>query len=290
MKRTLLCLTAIALLGACKEKPTTPPDDGTKTGTTDGTADSDVKPAETTVKQEPDPPAIAEARAQYLLGNFDKVKETLTPLLADLKQREQLRASGLSAGWLALAVVSPVFEDAKEPAEHAVAMGDKTGDKEVQIVAKLAMGSYLIGTEDFAGAATNFEEAYKLQSDGPDAALALVLYGGAKINLAFGGEDKDQIANPGSLDEAASTFVKAQRLAASQPGNEMVAALAYEGMASAASFKKNFPEACKQLEEATKIYAVKGAGQPLVDRANGIGDAANCKKADPKADPKAKAK
>ena len=284
MKRTLLCLTAIALLGACKAKPTTPPDDGTKTGTTDGTTGgTDAKPAETTVKQEPDPPTIAEARTQYLLGNFEKVKETLTPLLADLKQREQLRASGLSAGWLALAVVSPVFEDAKEPAEHAVAMGDKTADKEVQIVAKLAMGSYLIGTEDFAGAATNFEEAYKLQSDGPDAALALVLYGGAKINLAFGGEDKDQISNPQSLDEAASTFVKAQRLAASQPGNEMVAALAYEGMASAASFKKNFPEACKQLDEANKIYAAKGAGQPLIDRANGISDAANCKKADPKA-------
>lgn len=290
MKRTLLCLTAIALLGACKEKPTTPPDDGTKTGDTGGTGGTDAKPAETTVKQEPDPPAIAEARAQYLLGNYDKVKETLTPLLADLKQREQLRASGLTAGWLGLAVVTPVFEDAKEPAEHAVAMGDKTADKEVQIVAKLAMGSYLLGTEDFATAATNFEEAYKLQSDGPDAALALVLYGQAKIDLAFGGEDKDQISNPQALDEAASTFVKAQRLASSQPGNEMVAALAYEGMASAASFKKNFPEACKQLEEANKIYAAKGAGQPLLDRANGIGDAANCKKSDAKADPKAKAK
>ena len=83
---------------------------------------------------------------------------------------------------------------------------------------------------------------------------------------------------------------KAAPIAASQPGNEMVAALAYEGMASAASFKKNFPEACKQLDEANKIYAAKGAGQPLIDRANGIGDAANCKKTDAKADPKAKAK
>ena len=287
MKRILVCLTAFALLGACKKDPaTTPPDGdgGTKTGDTGGTD----KPADTTVKQEPDPPAIAEAREQYLLGNLDKAKETLTPLVADLKQREQIRASGLAAGWLALAVVNPVFEDAKEPAELAVAMGEKSGDKEVQIVAKLAMGSYQIGAEDFASAATNFEEAYKLQSDGPNAALALVLYGGAKINLAFGGEDKDQIANPGSLDEAASTFVKAQRLAATQPGNEMVSALAYEGLASAASFKKNFPEACKQLDEALKIYTAKSAGQPLIDRANGIGDAANCKKPEPAAKTKAK--
>lgn len=289
MKRTLLCLTAIALLGACKEKPTNPPDGDGKTGDTgktDGTTGGD-KPVETGVKQEPDPPAIAEMRTQYILGNYAKVKETLTPLLADLKTREQLRASGLTAGWLALAVVDPVAEDAKEPAEHAVAMAEKTGDKEVQVVAKMALGAYQLGTEDYPNAATSFEEAYKLQSDGPNAALALVLYGNAKITLAFGGEEKDQITNPGELDLAASTFTKAQRQAASQPGNEMVAALAYEGLASAANYKRNFPEACKALDEALKIYTAQSAGQPLMDRAQAIGDAANCKKA---ADPKAKAK
>jgi hypothetical protein len=279
MTRILLCLTAIALLGACKKDPATTPPDG------DGTTkpgDPGDKPVETTtVKQEPDPPAIAEARTQYLLGNFDKVKEALTPLTADLKTREQLRASGLSAGWLALAVVNPVAEDAKEPAEHAVAMADKTGDKEVQVVAKLAFGAYQLGTEEYAGAATSFEEAYKLQTDGPNAGLALVLYGTAKVSLAFGGEEKDQITNPQELDLAASTFSKAQRLAASQPGNEMVAALAYEGLASAAQYKKNFAEACNQLAEATKIYTSKGAGQPLIERANAIGDAANCKKSAP---------
>lgn len=284
MKRILLCLTAFALLGACKKDPeTTPPDgDGGKTGDTGGTGDTGAKPVEPAVAQEPDPPAIAEGRAQYLLGNYEKVKESLVPLTADLKTRQQLRASGLSAGWLALAVVDPVAEDAKEPAEHAIAMAEKTADKEVQIVAKMAMGAYQQGTEDFAGAATNFEEAYKLQSDGPNAALALVLYGSAKISLAFGGEEKEQITKPEEIDLALSTFSKAQRLAATQPGNEMIAALAYEGMASAANYKKNFPEACKQLAEAQKIYSEKGAGQPLIDRANAIGDAANCKKADPK--------
>lgn len=281
MKRILLCLTAISLLGACKKPAeTTTPDGETKTGDTAAPGDTGAAP-DSGVKQEPDPPAIAEARTQYLLGNYEKAKESLTPLIDDLKTREQHRASGLAAGWLALSVVSPVFEDAKEPAEHAIAMGEKTGDKEVQIVAKMAMGVYQIGAEDFAGAAANLEEAYKLQSDGPNAALALVLYGNAKINLAFGGEEKDQIANPQELDLAASTFNKAQRQAASQPGNEMIAALAYEGLASVAAFKKNSAEACKQLEEAQKIYAAKGAGQPLIDRANGLADDAKCKKAAP---------
>jgi len=278
MKRTLLCLTAFALLGACKKDPDTTKPDDPKPGDTGG-ATGDTGGAVTPgVPQEPDPPAIAEARDQYILGNYDKAKEILEPLTADLKTRQQLRASGLSAGWLALAVVEPVAENAKEPAEHAVAMGDQTGDKEVQVVAKLAFGAYQLGIDDDTNAATSFEAAYKLQSDGPNAGLALVMYGAAKINMAFGGEDKDQIANPGELDSAASTFVKAQRTATA-PGSELIAARAFEGLASVANYKKNFSEACTQAEEALKIYTAKSAGRALVERIEAIKDAANCGKA-----------
>jgi tetratricopeptide (TPR) repeat protein len=279
MKRTLICLTAIALLGACKEKPATTTPDGTTTGDTGGTKPADGTPTGApTVAQEPDPPAIAQAREQYMLGNYDKAKELLEPLTADLKTRQQLRASGLSAGWLALAVVDPVAENAKEPAEHAVAMGEQTGDKEVQVVGKLALGAYQMGTDDAAHAATSFEEAYKLQTDGPNAGLALVLYGQAKVNMAFGGEEKDQIAHPAELDSAASTFIKAQRLAADKPGNELIAARAYEGLASVANYKKSFKEACTHIQEAAKIYKTKSAGQPLIERVNAIMEAAACTK------------
>lgn len=282
MKRTLLVLTAFALLGACKSKPaTTTPEDGAKTdgAVTDGAATPGDTGAATGVKQEPDPPAIAQARDQYFLGNYEKARETLEPLTADLKTRQQLRASGLSAGWLALAVVDPVAENAKEPAEHAVAMGEQTGDKEVQIVGKLAIGAHQIGMDDYTTAAGNLEAAYKLQPDGPYAGLALVLYGQAKVNMAFGGEDKDQIAHPEELDSAASTFIKAQRLLATQPGSELIAARAYEGLASVANYKKNFKEACKSAEEAAKIYKTKNAGQPLTDRVHAIMEAAACKPA-----------
>jgi hypothetical protein len=280
MKRTLLCLTAFALLGACKKDPATTPPDDTKSGDTAGTpTDGATGGTQTGIPQEPDPPAIAQGREQYMLGHYDKARELLEPLTADLKTRQQQRASGLSAGWLALAVSDPVAENAREPAEYAVAMGDQTGDKEVQIVAKLAIGSYQLGMDDPATAATSFEAAYKLQTDGPNASLALVMYGQAKVNMAFGGEDKDQIAHPQELDSAASTFVKAQRLAASQPGNELVAARAYEGIASVANYKKNFKEACTQIAEAAKIYQSKSAGQPLIERVNAIMDAANCQKA-----------
>ena len=240
MKRTLLCLTAFALLGACKKNPDTTKPEDVKTGDT-GTVPGDTGGGTTTpptVPQEPDPPTIAQGRDQYLLGHYDKAKELLEPVTADLKTRQQLRASGLSAGWLALSVVDPVAENAKEPAEHAVAMGEQTGDKEVQVVAKLAIGAYQLGTDDHTHAAESFEAAYKLQSDGPNAGLALVMYGAAKVNLAFGGEEKDQIAHPEELDSAASTFVKAQR-SSTAPGTEMVAARAFEGLASVANYKKN---------------------------------------------------
>ena len=278
MKRTLLCLTVLALVGACKKDPVTTPPDGGGAGTTTPTGDTkpDGPPA---VAQEPDPPAIAEGREQFLLGNFDKAKEMLTPLTEDLKTRQQLRASGLSAAWLALSVVDPVAEDAKDPAEHAVAMGEQTGDKEVQIVAKLALGAYQLGVDDDVNAAANFEAAYKLQTDGPNAGLALVLYGEAKVNMAFGGEEKEQLANPGELDSAASTFTKAQRLAAATPGNEMITARALTGLASVANYKKNLKDACSNAMEAGKLFTAKQAGQPLMERVNAIIDDAKCPKA-----------
>lgn len=281
MKRTLLCLTVIALVGACKKDPatTTPPDGAGVDAGTDTSGDPKTAGTTPTVPQEPDPPAIAEGRQQFLLGNFDKAKELLTPLTADLKTRQQLRASGMSAAWLALSVVDPVAEDAKDPAEHAVAMGDQTGDKELQVVAKLALGAYQLGVDDDKTAAGNFEAAYKLQTDGPNAGLALVLYGEAKVNMAFGGEEKEQLAHPEELDSAASTFVKAQRLAAEKPGNELIAARALTGLASVANYKKSIKEACTNATEAGKIFTAQKAGQPLMERVNAIIDDAKCPKA-----------
>ena len=279
MKRTLLCLTVIALVGACKKDPATTPPDGAGADKGAGTGDPKTAGTTPTVPQEPDPPEIAQGRELFMLGNFDKAKELLTPLTEDLKTRQQLRASGLSAAWLALAVVDPVAEDAKDPAEHAVAMGDQTGDKEVQIVAKLALGAYQLGVDDDTNAAANFEAAYKLQTDGPNAGLALVLYGEAKVNMAFGGEGKEQLANPGELDSAASTFVKAQRLAEASPGSELITARALTGLASVANYKKNLKEACTHAMEAGKLFTAKKAGQPLMARVNAIIDDAKCPKA-----------
>jgi hypothetical protein len=271
MKRILLCVTVIALVGACgKKKEDTTSPDGVAGGGGGG------KPTETTKAQEPDPPQIADARKSFLAGQYNQVVESLRPLVDDLKTRQQTRASGLAAGWLALALAEDVVENSKDPADHSLAMADQTGDAEVKVVARLAQGTFKLKTQDFAGAANDFEEAYNTQKDGPNAGLALVMYGNTKINLAFGGEEGDTITKPEELDSANTSFVKAQRLVEKQPGNEMIAARALEGQAAVANYKKNTGEACRLIGEATAVYTAKNAGQALIDAANALKDAANC--------------
>lgn len=283
MKRILICVAALALVGACgKKKEDTTPPDGPGAGGGGG------KPAETTKPQEPDPPQIADARSSFIAGQYNQVVDSMRPLVDDLKQRQQTRASGLAAGWLALALAEDVVENSKEPADHALAMADASGDAEVKVVARLAQGTFKLKTADFTGAANDFEEAYNAQKDGPNAGLALVLYGNTKINLAFGGEEGDMITKPEELDSANTSFVKAQRLVEKQPGNEMIAARALEGQAAVANYKKNLSEACRLIGEASAVYTAKNAGQPLIDAANALKDAANCQTGAP-ADAAAKA-
>lgn len=273
MKRILVCLAAVSLTAGCKKTAdTTSPSDNPVVSDSGDQSTSPTAPT-----PEPDPPEIAEVREKYLDGHYNEVIEKMRPLLEELKAQQKARASGLGAGWLALALSEDVIENAKEPADHALAMAEQTGDPEVRIVAKLAQGTYKLKTEDFAGAAADFEEAYNLNKEGPNAGLALVMYGNTKINLAFGGED-NAIVNPGELDSAASTFVKAQRLAEKQPGAEMIAARAFEGQAAAIRYKdkSNSAETCRLIGEATKIYSTKGAGQPLIDAANALKDEASC--------------
>lgn len=271
MKRILFCLTAIALAPACKKGADTTPPTGGDTGGGGGGGETKT-PA---VAQEPDPPAIADARKQYIAGQYTQVVEGMRPLVDELKAKQQVRASGLSASWLALALAEDVVENSKEPADHALAMAEQSGDAEVLVLAKLAQGIYKLRTDDFAGAAVDFEAAFNAQKDGPNAGLALVMYGNTKINMAFG-EEGEAITKPGELDSAASTFTKAQRLIEKQPGNELIGGRALEGLAAVARYKQDSAGACKLIGDANKVYTSAGAGQPLLDGVTALQDAANC--------------
>jgi len=273
MKRMLLCLTVIASAAACKKgTDVTPPDGGGGAGGEGG--GGEVKPP--TTPQEPDPPALADARKQYLAGQYTQVVEAMRPLVEDLKTKQQVRASGIGAGWLALALAEDVVENAKDPADHAQAMADQSGDPEVVVLAKLAQGVFKLKTNDFTGAATDFEAAFNAQKDGNNAGLTLVMYGYAKLNLAFGPDEGEAVTNPAELDSAGSSFSKAQRLVEKQTGNELIGARAIEGMAAVAKYKRNIPEACKLSVDASAMYTKGGAAQILLDGVVALQDSANC--------------
>ncbi|MEZ4452179.1 MAG: hypothetical protein R3B09_22125 [Nannocystaceae bacterium] len=281
MRRALICCAALALMGGCGKKtedtknpdPTGGASDTGDTGDAGGGGSGGETAQE--VPQEPDPPAIAEARAQVLVTDFAAAKATLEPLVADLTARSQYRASGLAASWLALAVVNQIAEDARAPAEYAMKMADKTGDKEVVIAANLASGAYDAGLERFPEAIAKFETAFNTDRSGTSAPLALILFGETKIGMAFDADDN--LANPQELDSAGTSFLKARDLAATQPENAVLVGRAAIGMAAVARYKGDNKKACDLLKEANTAYANAGAKEYLTSGADALKDAARCK-------------
>jgi hypothetical protein len=195
-----LLLAGLLVVGACEKKPeeTTPPDP------TSGTTDEPVA-IDTSVPQEPDPPELAQGAQQYLLGQYAEVVTLLTPIYADLKERQQYRASAIAGAWLALAHAKQVYENAKEPAEYALSMAQSTEDPEVDAAAGLAMAAYQIGHEEFDPAAASLRPALAAK-DGVSATLAHVLHAEALIGAAFGGGDSESVQNPAKFDEAKTAY------------------------------------------------------------------------------------
>lgn len=272
MQRLMITLMSIGIfVCSCKDKPTQPPEDGNAAKPSDQTTVEPVK--------EPDPPEIANARSQYLVGNYDQVVNTLQPLVTEYKQNKKHRAAGLAASWLALALAQDVVENAKETVEFALSMGEQTDDKEVKSAAKLAYGVYLLGVEDFANAAIAFSDSVNIDQSGPNVALALKLHGDAKIGLAFGGEET--ITNPAELDEAVASYGKARAVAERQTAsnkqeNDVMLARALEGLASAARYKGDKAESCTQVEQVLKLYETAGMARDVVEGALQLKQQANC--------------
>lgn len=273
MKRVFLSICIALLANGCKKQATNPPDEG-KVATPPSSTEQPK------VVQEPDPPEIASSRSLYLLGNYTQVVNNLQPLLDELKQNNKHRAAGLAAGWLALALVHDVAENAEEPAKFALSMAEQTGDAEVKSVAKIAYGAYLLGVEDFAQAASAFSEAVAVHQDGPNAALAFTLQGDAKIGLAFAGEEK--ITKPEELDGAITSYGKARSLAESPSANsqqekDVMLARALEGLASAARYQGKNAETCAQVGEVIRLYENAGAAEYIIEGAIQLQQQANCK-------------
>ncbi|HET6583357.1 MAG TPA: hypothetical protein VFG69_07915 [Nannocystaceae bacterium] len=236
-------------------------DDTTVPASDSGVAKVDI---DESVPQEPDPPAIAEAAQAYLHGQYDDVISTLQPLYADLKERNQYRASGLAGAWLALAHAKKVFENGEEPAEWSAAMADATGDKEVLAAANLARGAIMLGAEDFAGAETRLTEAART-SDRTVVALANILRGEAMILAAFGSGESETMQDPAKLSNAKQAYDVAGKAAAGQPAERLLLGRVEEGYAALADYQNDRANLCTHAVAAIEHFRGGGAAAQLVE-------------------------
>jgi tetratricopeptide (TPR) repeat protein len=262
----MMALLLVSVPG-CKKDKTTAPVDATPSG--------EAEPEEPDVPQEPDPPDIADGRRAYLLGEYAQVTESLAPVYVDLKERSQYRASGLAGGWLALAHARDVVENAEEPARHAVDMAAKTNDREVQAVAKMAYGAYLMGTEDFEAAVASFDAAAAFGT--ADAAMAHILHAEAMIGRAFGGSDSSTVQNPKDLDAAAADYEKAAKLAAKTDLADALSGRTEEGLAAVAKYRGDSKKICEHAKKASEHYEAAGASAFLKEGPEALMRNARCK-------------
>lgn len=237
------------------------------------------EPKEPDVPQEPDPPQLAEGRLLYLKGEYAQVVQLLDPIYQDLKARSQYRAGGLAGSWLALAHNRDVNENAEEPATHAQAMGDRTGDPEVVTAGKLAMGAFLLGAEDFDAASASFEAAVAAAPDPSWKSLAKLLHAEAMLGRAYGAGGGNRLENPADLETAGKDYQEAADLAAGTPEADILAGRAHEGLAAVSKYRGDTKGVCTHAAEAKTRYEAAGAGEYLREGPEFLARDARCESA-----------
>lgn len=286
MKRlSVLLLPALcaSLAVGCGKKntPTNPPADGGDVSDSGGATDDGGDGGDDgdgewvpDVPQEPDPPEINTGRTQYLMGQYTEAVATLDPLYNDLKERKQYRASALAGGWLAVAHAQMVFENADEPSQHAVAMGELTRDPEVVAVGKLARGAFFVSQSDTDAARQALDAAVAKKQPGVVGAVANLVHAEAMIGSAFGGGDT--LVNPADLDVALKSYEAAAGLAKGTDDADILLGRIHEGMAAVGKYKRDKDLLCDNAFASIDHYNAAGA-QDLSDIPNKIATDGRCK-------------
>ncbi len=255
-------LALVAVLGtyACDKKPEPTVDPDTATDTA-----ADEPPAvaiDASVPQEPDPAELGQGAQLYLMGQYGDAIALLQPIYADLKTREQYRASALAAAWLALSHAKEVFENGKEPAEWAVSMAASTKDPEVAAAAGLAMGAYLIGNEEYDAALTSLEPAAAAK-DPRTAALGHQLRAEAFIGAAFGGGHSESVQHPEKFEQAKDEYEAAGAAAKGDTLADLLTGRIEEGYAALSDYRKDKAGVCPHAIASLQAYARAGATRLL---------------------------
>lgn len=247
----MLALSVLVLAPGCKKTEETQNPDQITTNT-DGDTETEDEPAKLP-PQDPDPAELAPLYDRYLAGDYEAVVAGAEDLRGGLTSDTQIRAHALASAIQSLAASENLPEDGKALAEQAVADGDRLGDPEVQQLAHIAHGVYLVRVHEGPAGQAELEKAIGLA--GPYAALAQLMLGEAHLNQAFGtGENEDRIENPAKLDEARAAYQ-----AALESGPDILKAHAHEGLAAIAKYKNEKQAICDHAQQAEDLYVAAGA-------------------------------
>jgi len=282
MKPIVPSLIALLLVApACgKKTETTTPDDGAATVTDGGGDGATEEPtAEPPPPQDPDPAELGTGVHQVLTGHYEEGIATLDPIYTGMREPNQSRASGLAGGWLAVAHSQIVFENADAPAAHALEMGGKLQDPEVDAVAKLGRGAFLLAQEDYEAAKQAFEAAAAAAPDSAPGAYALILHGETMIGTAFGSASNTQLEKPEDLDAAKASYEAAAKAAeGSAAERDILLGRAKEGLAAVAKYQRDQETLCSNAYASVDHYKAAGASTFLLDGPARLATDAKCDK------------
>jgi hypothetical protein len=248
----MLALSTLVLTPGCKkDKETQNPDQITTN--TGGGNEPEVEPEPTKLPaQDPDPAELAQLYDRYLAGDYDAVVAGAEDLRAKLTSDTQVRAHALASAIQSLAASENLPEDGKSLSEQAVSDGARLEDPEVQQLAHIAHGVFLVRVHEGPSGQAELEKALGLA--GPYAALAHLMLGEAHLNQAFGsGDTEDRIENPARLDDARTAYQ-----AALDNGSDILKAHAHEGLAAVAKYKNEKQALCDHAQQAENLYVAAG--------------------------------
>ena len=270
MKHWLLLIMAATatVWSGCKSKsPTEPPP-------------SEAEVTEAPAPLEPPPPQVLAGRTRYLLGYYGESATMLQPVVDELRQGEEERASGLAAGWLALALARDVVENAESPAAYAMEVAGRNQSPDLVTVAKMAHGAYLLGLDDIPAAVASFEAATAgLTPPTADTAFAHILLAEALIARAFGGAESSEIKHPQDLVAAKRSYEKAAEIAHDSGDRVILLGRVEEGMAAISKYMGQTEAICGHARAALDHYESAGAADYLKEGPRLLSRDAQCSEA-----------
>jgi hypothetical protein len=267
--KILACLALLAPTGACKDKKdqSNPPAESGEDASDDAADADSGEPEVSYPEQDADPPELAQAMADYLIGHYDKVVGACQPLSESLTEDSQIRARGISAALFAMAAGQDLAENAEAPATLALEQAGRLADDELTQLATLAMASFHLGVAEYATAQNEIEKVKDLSS--PHSDLAMLMWSESVLGQAF---EDDKLKYPDKLDEARSGY----ETVFARASDDAIKARAADGVTAVGFYKKDKDLTCEWAEKASGLYESVGATDYMKEGPKGSAEALRC--------------